>query len=98
MNTLLTITSSRILYHQVAALLLYQSVFENEVGQAFINLLQTLHYKDSEQSITSVSCLKAYSRWFKLLTKTNQSWQDFIVEQILLADNTFSQQAPSNCL
>ncbi|MEB3123567.1 MAG: ATP-binding protein [Snowella sp.] len=93
MNTLLTITSSRILYHQVAALLLYQSVFENEVGQAFINLLQTLHYKDSEQSITSVSCLKAYSRWFKLLTKTNQSWQDFIVEQILLADNTFSQQA-----
>jgi len=93
MNSLLTITSSRILYHQVAALLLYQSIFENDVGQAFINLLQTLHYKNNDQSITSVSCLKAYGRWFKLLTETNQSWQDFIVEQILLADNTFSQQA-----
>jgi hypothetical protein len=46
MNSLLTITSSRILYHQVAALLLYQSIFENDVGQAFINLLQTLHYKN----------------------------------------------------
>ena len=93
MNSLLTITSSRILYHQVAALLLYQSIFENNVGQAFVTLLQTLHYKDNDQSITSVSCLKAYSRWFKLLTETNQSWQDFIVEQILLADNAFSQQA-----
>ena len=55
MNSLLTITSSRILYHQVAALLLYQSVFENELGQAFINLLQTLHYKDSCLLYTSPS-------------------------------------------
>ncbi len=92
MNSPLTITSSRILYHQIAALLVYQSVFENDIGKAFINLLQTLHYKDSDQSITSVSCLKAYSLWFKLLTENNQSWQDFIVEKILSADNAFSQQ------
>ncbi len=72
-------------YRQIQSLLLYQSVFDNEIGKAFFNLLQTLDRKDSD-------CLKAYSNWFKNLAVVNQSWQDYLIVQILQDDNPFSQQ------
>ncbi len=90
MENATTITSSRIIYQQIASLLVYQSVFENEIGIAFTDFLQTLFHHNHDQSITSIDCLKAYSRWFKLLTDKQQSWQDFLIEQILLSDNAFS--------
>ncbi|MEB3311446.1 MAG: ATP-binding protein [Snowella sp.] len=93
-----TSTSSRIIYQQIASLLLYQSVFENEIGTAFTNFLQTLFHSHQDQSITSIDCLKAYSYWFKLLTEKQQSWQDFLVEQILLSNNAFSHQVQLNPL
>ncbi len=89
------IASSRLLLHQVASLLLYQSVFHNEVGEAFVNLLQTLHqgdrYRETYQ-VASVRCLQAYGNWFKTLAARNQSWQDFLTTQILRDDNPFSQK------
>lgn len=72
-------------YRQIQSLLLYQSIFDNEIGTAFLNLLQTLDRKDSD-------CLKAYSNWFKNLAVINQSWQDYLLDRILQDDNPFSQQ------
>ena len=76
------------LYCEAASLLLYQSVFDNQVGKAYFKLLQTLH--DKKQPI---DCLQAYGEWFKSLAARNQSWQDYLVNQILLDSNPFSQQA-----
>ena len=87
--------SSRSLYHQVASLLLYQSIFENAVGSAFLQLLKTLyegHGKLSAKGLTSADCLQAYCQWFRSLATRNQSWQDFIVKQILINSNPFSDR------
>ncbi|MBE9189280.1 ATP-binding protein [Gloeocapsopsis crepidinum LEGE 06123] len=72
---------------QAASLLLYQSVLDNEVGQTFLQLLQTL-----SNSGDQISCLQAYGSYFKALAASNQSWQDFLITQILNDDNPFSQQ------
>ncbi|MGK7875477.1 MAG: ATP-binding protein [Xenococcaceae cyanobacterium] len=90
-----TITSSRVLRLQAASVLLYQSVFNNEVGNAFLNLLQTLHQRDSNlqtRQMASVFCLQAYGNWFKTLAARNQSWQDYLITQILRDENPFSQK------
>ncbi|MUL38426.1 ATP-binding protein [Gloeocapsopsis dulcis] len=70
-----------------ASLLLYQSVLDNEVGQAFLYLLQTL-----SDSVDQISCLQAYGNYFKALAASHQSWQDYLTTQILHDDNPFSQQ------
>ncbi|MES1023639.1 ATP-binding protein [Gloeocapsa sp. BRSZ] len=72
---------------QAASLLLYQSVLHNEVGQAFLHLLQSLSNGGNK-----INCLQAYGNYFKALAASNQSWQDYLIEQILRDDNPFSQQ------
>ncbi|MGL5033278.1 MAG: ATP-binding protein, partial [Microcystaceae cyanobacterium] len=93
MEKFFSISSSRTLYHCASSLLLYQSVFDNAIGRAFLHLLNTLHHKEYEQSYNSTACLKAYGEWFKLLAENEQSWQDFLIQQILWSDNPFSQKA-----
>lgn len=95
MNDACEITSSRQLYHQVASLLLYQSVFDNAIGKAFCHLLATLHHGDynpQNRVVTTVDCLQAYGNWFNCLAQNQQSWQDYLVYQILINENPFSQQ------
>ena len=82
---------------QAASLLLYQSVLDNEVGQAFLNLLQSLRQLNLLQSlrhneIDDLGCIRAYSNYFRALASRNQSWQEFLVTQILTDDNPFTQQ------
>jgi hypothetical protein len=81
--------SIQVLRHQAASLLLYQSVLGGEVGEAFVNLLQALRHGDPE----GLNCLYAYGRWFQALARRNQSWQDYLLTQILRNDNPFTQQA-----
>jgi uncharacterized protein len=83
----LVLQSIQRLQQQAAALLLYQSVLSSEIGQAFLNLLQALQHGDG------VSCLYAYGQWFKALAAQQQSWQRYLLIQILRSDNPFSQQA-----
>lgn len=93
MNELLA--SSQYYLQQIASLLLYQSAFKNSVGEAYINLLQNLYLYSSDNysdRITTIKCLQAYSTWFSKLAQTNLSWQDYLIEQILLDSNPFSQQ------
>ena len=91
---------------QAASLLLYQSVLENDEGEAFLNLLQTLvesHSATSSAVSSAVSsaelhngthlrCLRAYGRWFRLMASGNTTWQAHLISEVLKADNPFSQQ------
>jgi hypothetical protein len=83
------ISEVRFLQRQVASLLLYQSVLKTEMGEAFLNLLQAI-----EQSETNnFDCLQAYGHWFRLQAAHCQSWQDYLITQILRVENPFTQQA-----
>ncbi|WP_013320198.1 ATP-binding protein [Gloeothece verrucosa] len=84
------------LYYQIYSLILYQSVFTNEVGEAFLNLLQAL--AQEQQTSTKIALLKAYGSWVKSLAARNISWQDFMIEQILWDDNPFSRQVQKKSL
>lgn len=89
--------SIQVLRRCCASLLLYQSVLTSAVGKSFIDLLQALHQNELLQAmrhsdIDEIACIEAYATWFKAICTTNQSWQDFLVTQILLDDNPFSRQ------
>jgi predicted AAA+ superfamily ATPase len=87
--TTLAAASIPSLQRQAASLLLYQSVLSDSVGQAFVNLLHALRHSTPD----GLNCLHAYGSWFKALAASNQSWQDYLLTQILTDDNPFSQQA-----
>ncbi|MGF1458118.1 MAG: ATP-binding protein [Leptolyngbyaceae cyanobacterium] len=72
---------------QSVGLLLYQSVLQTAISQAWLELLDALCREDSAE------CLTAYGRWFRALAAERQTWQRHLIEQILLSENPFSQQA-----
>jgi predicted AAA+ superfamily ATPase len=78
--------SIQLLQAQAASLLLYQSVLKGDIGQAFLNVLQTLQQGDR------LACLYAYGNWFSTLAAHQQSWQDYLLSEILRADNPFTRQ------
>ena len=82
-------TSIQLLQRQAASLLLYQNVLSGSVGTAFVNLLHTIRHEDPD----GLNCLRAYGSWFKALAATGQTWQNYLLEQILLDENPFSKQA-----
>jgi predicted AAA+ superfamily ATPase len=91
------IASLQFLQRQAASLLLYQSVLTSEVGRAFLELLQALRQLDLMQAlrhsdIDELGCIQAYGSWFKALAARNQSWQDYLITQILTDDNPFTRQ------
>lgn len=92
----MTKSMNQSLYYQIYSLILYQSVFTNEVGEAFLNLLQAL--AQEQQTSTKIALLKAYGSWVKSLAARNISWQDFMIEQILWDDNPFSRQVQKKSL
>jgi uncharacterized protein len=76
---------------QISSLLLYRSIFTDPVGSSFQKLLETLTIIE-ENKTSSIEAISAYSNWFKMLAETNQSWQDYLVDRILIDDNPFSRQ------
>lgn len=76
------------LQQQEASILLYQSVLGGEIGQAFLKLLQSLR-----QNGNGIESLRAYGDWFKGLAATGLSWQDYLLAEVLRADNPFTQLA-----
>lgn len=77
---------------QAASLLVYQSVLETEIGRAFLDLLQSIHRAKRAPTLKTISCLRAYGRWFRLLAERHQSWQEYLLAQLLQDDNPFSRQ------
>ncbi|NEO97159.1 MAG: ATP-binding protein [Symploca sp. SIO2E9] len=80
--------SIQLLQRQAASLLLYQSVFCKPIGLAFVKLLQTIRHSQHD----GLDCLQAYGNWFQALAASNQSWQDYMLVQILYDDNPFTRQ------
>lgn len=72
---------------QAVGLLLYQSVLDTPISQALLDLLAALCREDSAE------CLTAYGVWFRALAARQQTWQGHLLEQIMLSENPFSQQA-----
>lgn len=92
---------SKFLLQQTASLLIYQSVLQNPVGKAYLNLLNNLYTFSSETNLnrpTSITCLQAYSNWFNALAQVNLSWRDYLIQQVLLDDNPFSRQVQTHSL
>ncbi|NJO39152.1 MAG: ATP-binding protein [Cyanobacteria bacterium RU_5_0] len=77
------------LQRQAASLLLYQSVLEGAIGQAFLALLRAIQSPDQN----SIQCLRAYGHWFNVLASEGLSWQDYLLLQILKSENPFTRQA-----
>jgi uncharacterized protein len=82
-------TAVQFLQRQAASLLLYQSVLASDVGKTFLNLLQTIRYTDGDGR----DCLQAYGNYFHALASSHQTWEEYLIGQILTADNPFSQLA-----
>ncbi|WP_448561833.1 ATP-binding protein [Trichothermofontia sp.] len=90
---------------QVASLLLYQGVFLNPVGQAFLALLSTLAADvpgpietRGPSPLDNHACLIAYGQWFRALAATGHAWPAYLIQQVLQDDNPFSQQAQRRSL
>lgn len=87
------------LQHQAASLLLYQSVLAGEIAQTFLALLHSLGQPDGDSGDASqldqieIDRLRAYGAWFRAQATAGLSWQDYLLQQILRADNPFTQQA-----
>jgi predicted AAA+ superfamily ATPase len=82
-------TAVQVLQRQAASLLLYQSVLKSDVGKAFLNLLQTIRYTDADGR----DCLQAYGNYFQALASSHQTWEEYLMKQILTVDNPFSKLA-----
>jgi len=76
---------------QAASLLLYQDVLTGDIGRAFLHLLDSLVADDE------LTARLAYGEWFSELANHYQSWHRYLILQILLADNAFSQAAQTVC-
>lgn len=80
------------LQQQAASLLLYQSVLENEVGQAFIAVIDAMRKQNADAGTSQrIGVLRAYGYFFKTLATRQHSWQRFLVQSLLYADNPFTQ-------
>jgi uncharacterized protein len=75
----------------IAGLLVYQDILVGEVGSALIDLLQAIANRDRSQA-TALICLTAYGRFFKALATENCSWEEYLIDRILQAENPFSLQ------
>jgi uncharacterized protein len=76
----------------IAGLLLHQDILDSAVGIALIELLQAIANGDRSQA-NALICLTAYGRFFKALANENCSWEEYLIDRLLQAENPFSLQA-----
>lgn len=78
------------LYLQRYALLLFQDVLADSVGQAFTKLLGLLA---TEAPARPTDLLQTYGQFFQQQAATGYPWRLHLVQRLLVADNSFSQHA-----
>ncbi len=76
----------------IAGLFLYQDILKCEAGTALTALLQAIANGDRSQG-NALICFTAYGRFFKALASQNCSWEEFLIDRLLQAENPFSLQA-----
>lgn len=86
--------SSRLLYPQLASLLIYRGVFDDAIGRALVALLDRLYSDQTAQSITTATteCLECYGCLFRELAIADIGWKDWLIGRILQDANPFSRQ------
>ncbi len=77
----------RHLYGQVLSLLVYRDILEDAASRTCLELLNCLMQSPAQEA----DILQAYGQWFYTISATN-GWQAWIEQQILAADNPFTQQ------
>lgn len=84
-----------ILEQRLASLMVYQQVFAQPAGQAWVQLLAALRSSktDLRTPQSNALILRSYGAWFQRMAVSGLSWQDFGVREILQAENPFSDQA-----
>ncbi len=85
--------SAASLLEKAASLLVYQSVLNTSIGQAFLDLVETIHQAQQDPIPDSIQSRRAYGHWFRLLAERHQSWQEYLLSSILRDDNPFTRQA-----
>jgi uncharacterized protein len=88
-NTETTPSELQQLSCQASALLVYRDILDDDLSQAFLNLLALLAQPD----VSKAAALQAYSYWFYAVSSTTSGWKTWIEHKILSADNPFTQQA-----
>ncbi len=76
----------------IAGLFLYQDVLDCEIGTSLVALLQAIVSGEQSQG-NALICLTAYGRFFKALATENCSWEEYLIDRLLHAENPFSIQA-----
>ncbi len=79
------ITAAQTLHRNLLSLLVYREILSDRVGQAFLELLQSLTRADS------FAALQAYGTWFTGLAERNQGWQEYLLDRLLTTENAFSR-------
>jgi len=85
MNT--QVAAVQALHRHLLSLLVYREMLSDRVGQAFLELLQSLSCEDS------MTALQAYGTWFSALAERNQGSQEYVLDRLLIAENAFSRHA-----
>ena len=85
------ISDIQALQRRAASLLLYQSVLQNEIGEAFLSLLQALLDSTASNSGAELHCLRTYGHWFSVMASARTTWQAHLLSAMLQADNPLSQ-------
>lgn len=70
------------IYTSCLSLLIYREVLDDEVGQAFLDLLK---------AETPEVLLPAYGAWFSALASRQQGWQDYLIDRLLTVENAFTR-------
>jgi uncharacterized protein len=76
----------------IGGLFLYQDILNCEVGESLVVLLKAIACGERSQ-IDALICLTAYGRFFRALATENCSWEEYLIDRLLLAENPFSLQA-----
>jgi hypothetical protein len=77
---------------ETSSLLLFNSVFNDPVGENLIRLLKAIahgHHKGSN----NLSLLAPYGNWFRAIAGVNENWEDYFITQILINENPFTNLA-----
>lgn len=80
------------LQRDLASLLLYRSIRETELGQAFCHLLQRLVITPMDDREVNL-CLDAYGQWFQAIATSGQGWSSYILSYLLIDANPFTIRA-----
>ena len=70
----------------LAKLLIYGDSLQDQVGQAFVELLEAV------ASQSTIESLGSYGRWFQALATAQETWSSYLQRSIAYADNPFTQQ------